>query len=414
MSAASRDIISRWSYAECAAGLQAALVRGGDEGTGQPGCSRYDRRQMVIAKPIFDVGPTEPVPNAVKLALLGTLHGTHIGGSIARGAAKLGIKSILFDAEQAAAGPRLLRSLSWHLGDRRPLHLNRFSNELVETCARAKPDILIATGMAPLTESALRRLRRSGIVSVNYSTDDPWNPAMRSHWHLRALPFYDLVFSPRRSNLDDFRRLGCAEVHYLPFGYDESLFASATYSDLSQAHDVLFVGGADPDRVAFMTEFVRHGLSVAVVGGYWERYAAFRAHALGIKPPEIIRALTAAAKVNLCLVRRANRDGHVMRSFEIAAIGGCMLAEDTDEHREIFGPEGEAIVYFRNAREAAERTRALLCNSSERKRLAAGLHRRIVGGAHTYVDRLAAMLEIARQMRACERQTNSSVQVQAR
>jgi spore maturation protein CgeB len=110
--------------------------------------------------------------------------------------------------------------------------------------------------------------------------------------------------------------------------------------------------------------------------------------------------LTAAAKVNLCLVRRANRDGHVMRSFEIAAIGGCMLAEDTDEHREIFGPEGEAVVYFRNAREAAERTRALLSNSSERKRLAAGLHRRIVGGAHSYVDRLAAMLEIARQITA--------------
>ena len=93
-----------------------------------------------------------------------------------------------------------------------------------------------------------------------------------------------------------------------------------------------------------MTEFMRHGPSVAVAGGYWERYPAFRAHALGIKPPEIIRALTAAAKVNLCLVRRANRDGHVMRSFEIAAIGGCMLAEDTDEHRDIFGGEGESVV----------------------------------------------------------------------
>ena len=69
---------------------------------------------MVITKPNLGEGPTEPVPNAVKLALLGTLHGTHVGGSIARGAAELGIKSILFDAEQAAVGPRLLRSLSWH------------------------------------------------------------------------------------------------------------------------------------------------------------------------------------------------------------------------------------------------------------------------------------------------------------
>jgi len=351
---------------------------------------------------------------AVKLALVGTMGGTHIGGSLVRGAARLGIQTILFDADRAAAAPRLLRSLSWHLGDRRPLHLKRFSNELVEACARAKPEILVATGMAPLIDSALRALRQLGIVSVNFSTDDPWNPAMRSNWHLSALPSYDLVFSPRRSNLDDFRRLGCASVRYLPFGYDESLFASGAPPNDVPAYDVLFIGGADPDRVAFMTEFMRHGPPVAVGGGYWERYSAFRAHALGIKPPEVVRGLTAAAKVNLCLVRRANRDGHVMRSFEIAAVGGCMLAEDTGEHREIFGPEGEAVVYFRNAREAAERTRALLCNISERKRLAAGLHRRIVDGAHTYTDRLATMLDVATRVSSLECQMNSATREWAR
>jgi hypothetical protein len=93
-----------------------------------------------------------------------------------------------------------------------------------------------------------------------------------------------------------------------------------------------------------MTEFMRHGPSVKVAGGYWEKYPALRTHALGLKPPEIIHALTAAAKVNLCLVRRANRDGHVMRSFEIAAIGGCMLVEDTEEHRAIFGGDGSSRI----------------------------------------------------------------------
>jgi spore maturation protein CgeB len=282
------------------------------------------------------------------------------------------------------------------LADRRPFRLNQFSNALVNACARAKPEILVTTGMAPLTESGLRALRQLGIVSVNYSTDDPWNPAIRSNWYLHALPLYDLVFTPRRSNLGDFQGLGCPRVHYLPFGYDETLFASPAQCGDTPAHDVLFVGGADADRVAYLTEFMRHGPAVAVAGGYWERYAAFRAHALGTKSPEIIRALTAAAKVNLCLVRRANRDGHVMRSFEIAAAGGCMLAQDTEEHREILGPEGEAVVFFRDAKEAAHRARALLSDSSERKRLAAGLHRRIVAGAHTYAHRLATMLDIAK------------------
>ena len=337
---------------------------------------------------------TASVP-AEKLALLGASGGTHIGGSFVRSAAKLGIESIWFDADKASAGSRLLRSLCWHLVDRRPPHLSQFSSELAKCCGQTKPEILIATGMAPLTEFALRALRQMGIVCVNYSTDDPWNPAMRSRWHLRALPLYDIVFSTRRSNLKDFQRLGCPEVHYLPFGYDETLFVPTVQSSHTPVHDILFVGGADADRAAFLTEFTRRGLPIAVAGGYWERYSAFRAYALGIKSPELICALTAAAKVNLCLVRRANRDGHVMRSFEIAAAGGCMLAQDTDEHREIFGREDEAVVYFRDAKEAAQRARELLCDSSERWRLAVNLHRRIVGSAHTYAHRLSTMLRVA-------------------
>src|SRR4051794_8547867 len=82
------------------------------------------------------------------------------------------------------------------------------------------PALLIATGAAPLTRSALRRLRGRGVACVNYATDDPWNKAMRAPWHLRALPEYDTVFTPRSANLNCFREIGCAAVHYLPFGYD--------------------------------------------------------------------------------------------------------------------------------------------------------------------------------------------------
>ena len=354
---------------------------------------------MLIAKSPLERESSAFPPTVARLALLGAAGGTHIGGSLARSAGKLGIRSIWFDANKAFDGSRMLRSLSWHFADRRPIRLNRFSKHIVKSCARAKPEVVIATGMAPLTESALHQLRRRGVVCVNYSTDDPWNPALRSRWHLRALPAYDLVFTPRRSNLDDFRRLGCPNVHYLPFGYDESLFTPLECSDSTPVHEILFVGGADPDRAAFVSEFMRYGPPVAVAGGYWERYPALRPFALGSRSPEVIRALTAAAKVNLCLVRRANRDGHVMRSFEIAAAGGCMLAEDTEEHREFFGPDGDAVVYFRNPQEAAQRAHTLLSDSSERERLTSCLHHRIVDGAHTYTHRLATMFKVASEQR---------------
>jgi hypothetical protein len=66
-----------------------------------------------------------------------------------------------------------------------------------------------------------------------------------------------------------------------------------------------------------------------------------------------------------------------------------------DEHRDIFGPEAETVIYFRDAKEAAQRACALLCDSSERKRLSVCLQRGIAGGAHTYTHRPRTMLRIA-------------------
>ena len=96
----------------------------------------------------------------------------------------------------------------------------------------------------------------------------------------------------------------------------------------------------------------------------------------------------------LCLVRRANRDGHSMRTFETAAMRACMLAEHTEEHEEILGADGETVIYFRSEAEMVERIRWLLHHDEERWRLGAAVHERITGGANTYKARLETMLSI--------------------
>jgi spore maturation protein CgeB len=327
------------------------------------------------------------------LAIVGNAGGTNVGESLRRAALALKHDVFFFDCYRAWQSSRILCSLSWHLNDKRPPRLRDLVDNVLTSCTNARPEILIATGIAPLTAVALQELRRLGIVCINYSTDDPWNSVLTANWFLHALPFYDLILTTRRANVADFRRVGCGDVQYLPFGYDDELFGDSGGSIKSKVHDVLFVGGADRDRVAFMTEFMNEGLTAVLVGDYWQTAKQTRRFGLGHKTPEEVRTLTVAAKINLCLMRRANRDGHVMRSFEIAALGGCMLAEDTAEQREIFGDDGEAVVYFRSPREAADRARILLANPAERARLSAALHERIVlQGAHTYRDRLTAIL----------------------
>lgn len=312
--------------------------------------------------------------------------------SFVRAARKLGIEPICFDTADASGGNRFLARLRWRWCGRRPLYLERFSDRVVEQCAHSRPDILIATGAAPLTRAALQALRALGVCIVNYSTDDPWNPGSRSHWHMQALPFYDIVFTTRRVNIKELQQLGCADVRYLPFGFDETLLASRSDTQDLPANEVLFVGGADDDRVSFISQFVASGTPITLVGGYWDSYPSMRPYSLGCKQPAFVGALTVAAKVNLCLVRHANRDGHVMRSFEIAALGGCMLAEDTAEHREIFGQDGECVVYFQSAADAAKRAKALLSAPTERSRLMTAIRDNILNGKHSYTDRFATMV----------------------
>jgi spore maturation protein CgeB len=328
----------------------------------------------------------------LKLAIVGAFSGTHIAGSLARAAESLGVETVRIDTADASRGPRLMASLRWRLADRQPLRLHRFSASVVDLCRSTRPDVLLATGSAALTAPALQALRAQGVLTVNFSTDDPWSATVGSAWHRRALSRFDVVFSPRRANLADLQALCCPDVRYLPFGYDETLFSPPDALADTTGPDVLFVGGGDRDRARFVKEFVRSGPPITLVGGYWQRFGEPRANALGLKDPETLRVLTASAKVNLCLVRKANRDGHVMRSFEIAAVGGCMLVEDTAEHRAIFGDDGASVVYFRSPAEAAARASALIADPDERARLAKSVYDRIQAGHHTYRDRLRTML----------------------
>jgi hypothetical protein len=212
---------------------------------------------------------------------------------------------------------------------------------------------------------------------------------------LDALPLYDRVWSARTSNLDDLRRHGCASVDYLPFGFDPDLFfpqAPTAAERPTYDADICFAGGADADRVPYMATLAGAGLSLALYGDYWSRFSETKHADRGHASPEVLRKAASGAAISLCLVRRANRDGHTMRSFEVPAVGGCMLAEDTDEHRSFFGPSGRAVIYFKTMTEMAERARALLSDPAERARLATAAHRLIAAGGYTYADRLQTML----------------------
>ena len=331
----------------------------------------------------------------MRLLIVGYSEAGHMGSYLASAAKQLRLEHRIIDARGAEARGRIVSSFHWRLRGGRPARLESFGAQVLETCAAMRPNVVLTTGCAPLDQPQIASLRRGGIRVINYSTDDPWNPALRAPWFLSVLPAYDAVFSARRANLDDFRRLGVRVVHYLPFGYDPQVHRPWPHDGpMGQASDVLFVGGCDGDRLPLIGALIDGGLQLALFGGYWNRHSKTRPFWRGIVDQDTIRAASAATRVCLCLVRRANRDDNVMRSFEAAAIGGCILAEDTAAHRELFGTENRAARYFKTSREMVEQAQALVADAEARQRMSAELHRRVIMGRNTYADRLRAMLRV--------------------
>jgi hypothetical protein len=337
---------------------------------------------------------------ADNLLIVGNRGGTNVGGSLedaCRGIAA----TRLIESRRSMEGPRFLRALSWRLAGKRPLRLRAFGEEVVADCRRSRPEVLLVTGISGLDSSTLQQIGELGVQRALYVTDDPWNPAHRANWFLKSLPHYDRIFTTKRATISDLQSASGAEVSFLPFAYDPRFWfpspgemdADGIETGPSLDSDVMFAGGADKDRVSFIGALATAGFRVALFGDYWQRFPATRSLTRGHADAETVRRAALKTKVALCMVRRANRDGHAMRTFELPASGACMLTEFTEEHREIFGEEGRAVVYFRTIPEMVEKTAWLIGNAAERRRLASAAHDLITQGGHTYRDRMLTILD---------------------
>lgn len=328
-----------------------------------------------------------------RLLIVGHSGESDVGMHFQKAAIELGLDVSFSDLTEANKGPRWLQSLNWRIRDHRPIHLHSFSKKVEARCREFRPGAILVTGTSPPTVHALDQIGRKGIKRINFLTDDPWNKSLGSKWFFSALPQYDFIFSSRKANLSDLQNCCSAKIEYLPFAYAPYIHYPDQLGESSP--DIYFAGNADADRASLMGGLIEQGLNLELYGSYWNRFRGTCPANRGRASLETIRKLSASAKVSLALVRRANRDGHAMRSYELPAFRACILAEDTQEHRDLYGKEGDAVLYFDSPVKLVEKTRWLLSHPEERLSLRARCYERVVAqGRNTYKDRLVSILEV--------------------
>jgi spore maturation protein CgeB len=301
-----------------------------------------------------------------------------------------------FCSDQGYSSNGLLRSLGHRFLGGYPSRGGNFNRVISDCLTTFHPGFLLTTGRAPVFRETLEAARKIGVRSLNYSTDDPWNNKYAAGWFFRALASYDVVATPRSATMHEFESLGVRSVVHVPFGYCPDAHRAATdVEESSAAGDVFFAGGCDADRIPFFEALVAAGLRPLLFGGYWERCPSLRPYHRGFIPVSKMAVMHARTPVSVCLVRRANRDEHVMRTFEAAAMGACLVMEDSGEHRRLFGPDGESVVYFSDPSTLVAACQRVLADVGLRQRLRISARQKVLGGPNSYGDRLDQMLATA-------------------
>lgn len=328
---------------------------------------------------------------------MGRFSEQHTGFHLKCAAESLNLPHSCLDISTASSPNPWLNRLVWKLLDRTYWHQPAFQRTLIEQVEKTSATHLLVMGTSPVNAQTLLELKKRSVYTINFVTDDPWNPVHYSQWFHSSLKAYDLLLTPRKANLGELSDWAKTKVAYLPFGYNPKVhFELSQLSENERKKyecDILFFGGADSDRIPYIRRLIDQGFKVKLFGGYWDRDPMTKNVSMGIVDLEILRKAIKAAKICLNLVRRANRDGHVMRTFEIPAMGGCLLTEYTQEHHEIFGTP--SVQMFTSEEDLINQAHRLLKSDDARQTNTQLGKDKILNSKNTYRDRLETILQLA-------------------
>jgi hypothetical protein len=265
-----------------------------------------------------------------------------------------------------------------------------FNQALLSTVYREKPDVVLVFKGMEVYPDTLKKINKVAFTA-NYNPDHPFIFSSRGSGNKnvrKSIGLYRLHFSYHRgvcARIEEEYNIPC---HWLPFGYelDPLTYDELMREETTERMRVCFIGNPDAKRVLIIKHLLQNNIPVDVFGNHWNRYLRVQ-KGLNIFPPvygkDYWRTLR-AYRVQLNIFRPHNEGSHNMRSIEIPAVGGIMLAPDSEEHRILFD-RLDSIFYYRDIIEMTENIKHILILSSENiQRIKLNLHNYMKKKSYAY------------------------------
>jgi len=294
--------------------------------------------------------------------------------------------------------PNFFSRVMWKLS--LPLDLAGVNEKIREAVKKEKFDaVWIDKGLTirPKTLILLKTVLPAAKI-ISCSEDDMYAPHNQSRYYLRGLSGYDIVFTTKIYNLTELKLLGAKKTELFLDAYDERFHRPTNLSDKERqcfGADVSFIGGFEEDRFKKMFYLAKNGIKIVIWGSGWENYWIDGHPNLIVKNRPLFyedyAGAISASKINLCFLRKINRDEITSRSVEIPACGGFMLAERTKRHSELF-EDGKEAAFFGSDEEMLVLVKKYLSNEETRQKIAKAGRQKILKSGREHKEQLREML----------------------
>lgn len=284
--------------------------------------------------------------------------------------------------------------------------VKEFNQWLEGEITRSGAQAILSLSLQLILPETYRNLRRAGKTVAAFYPDNPFPP------HYAAQP--EALPAARETNLcfiwsqrlaANLRNVGIPG-EYLPFAWDHEVFPYIGDQPQGTWPGVLFLGGWDREREAFLEE-IAHAVPLRIYGpSYWgtrtKPFSKVRSCWQGtdLRMREAARVIRESA---VCLnvlrtqhVIDGSPDGTIMRHFEVPGAGGFLLSTRSGGAPEIL-PEGKAAEYFSDSKECIEKAKEFIADETRRRQIAERGHE-IVTARHQYTNRARQILTMLEQL----------------
>jgi spore maturation protein CgeB len=358
--------------------------------------------------------------NNKSILIIGDWHSNLHEESVYISFQRLGLKTLNFKWHRYFIGENFLTNLYLKFQNKYLIGpvMSKINMDIIALVKSQAPNIIFIYRGTHIFPRTIREIKENNplITIVGYNNDDPFSQDQKKYtWRhfLKGLIHYDIIFSYRKININEYRDAGAKYVAllrswYLPWVHKPLNLCES--DKVTYGCDVVFVGHHEFDgRAELLNRIGSLGLKLKIYGPFsgfgdsgWKGKLNSYSYLREIGEIKYVRnneynLAISGANIALCFLSKLNRDTYTRRCFEIPALCVPLFSEYSDDLAELF-QDGKEVILFRNGDELIEKINYYIHRPDELMKIAENGYRRVLLDKHDVISRMEYVLKTIDQL----------------